>query len=141
MNVVASDPRNSLLYPENPTYAFGSPEWVEAVQKTRGEEKERIEEHFKTLMSKTKEINELYRKESKERIMELSKRYRAQRAEMAQVWELREKYRIDTEKKNASLAATLKRGKEAKAAAAAAEAAAEAERLKQEAKNAKGKKK
>ncbi len=139
--MIASNPYNSLLYPENPTHAFGSPEWLEAVQKTREDERVRIEQHYQMLLTKSKEINELYRKESKERIAELSKTYRAQRQEMAQIWELREQYRIDTEKKNASLAATLKRGKEAKAAAGAAEAAAEAERLKQEAKNAKGKKK
>lgn len=110
------------------------------VKKTREEEKDRIDNYYNKLIQRSEEINELYRSESKARVQTLSETYRAQRKEMTDIWFLREQFRIETEKKNAGLYYLLKRGKDAKTAAAAKEAADEAERLKQEAKNKKGKK-
>ena len=141
LQMVPSDPTQSLLYPLNPVHKFGSAEWVQAVQQTRDHEKQLIEEQFQLLLSRSSALNDSYRSETAERIKYLSAKMREQRAELAQVLQERERIRLDTERKNAALATLLKRGKDAKTAAANAEAAAEAERLKQEAKNAKTKKK
>jgi hypothetical protein len=106
----------------------------------RAVEKDAIETQYQTLLSKTLQLNSLYRNESKGRIQVLNTTFRAQREEMSTIWGEREKYRIETEERNASLNALLKRGKDAKSAAATAEIDAETERLKQEAKNSKKKK-
>ena len=127
------------MYPHYPQHKFGTPEWNELVLKTRQEEKERIDNYYQRLLTRSDEISELYRVESKQRVEKLSEVYRSQRNEMADIWNLREQFRVETEKKNAGLYYLLKRGKDAKTAAAASEAAAEAERLKQEAKNKKKK--
>jgi chromosome segregation ATPase len=109
----------------------------------RQHEREKLEEYYQKLQSKSKELASVYRSNCAERIESLTNQYLSQRNELTEKWKEREAYRQEIENKNASLSYLLKRGKDAKQAAKAKEDAEEAERLKLEAKNAKtaGKKK
>lgn len=115
--------------------------WTENIQSRRQQEKQKLEDYYQQLITKSKELNNVYRENCSERIQFLTNHYLNQRNELIELWKDREAFRVEIETKNSSLNYLLKRGKDAKTAAKAQEDAAEAERLKQEAKNAKTKKK
>jgi hypothetical protein len=109
----------------------------------RQHERDKLEEYYQKLQSKSKELASIYRSNCAERIKSLTNQYLDQRNELTEKWKEREAYRQEIENKNASLNYLLKRGKDAKLSAKTKEDAEEAERLKQEAIKAKtaGKKK
>eukprot|EP01033_Poteriospumella_lacustris_P007512 gene7512-5400_t len=123
--------------------ALGSDAWRALVAQRRRDDAAAREAHFDALRRCAEERLPVaaFQQHVAARVAAVAQRLQAQRAQQAALWDAREQVRADYEAKNQALYALLRRARDAKAAAAANEAAAEAERLKNEAKNAKGKKK
>jgi hypothetical protein len=123
--------------------ALGSEAWQELVRRRRESDAAQREAHFQRLVRFVDETLtvQFFQQECVSRVQLVQRRLQEQRREQVAIWDEREKVRRDYESKNQALYALLRRAKDAKANALAAEAAAEAERLKQEAKSNKGKKK
>lgn len=120
---------------------MGSVAWDTMVKEKVEESREQIESSYQQLTITSSQLLESYRDHCKSRILQLTEQYRIQRNTLIGIFTERERYRQEIENKNKSLTILLKRSKDAKQNAKDKEAAIEAERLKQEAKMMKGKKK
>lgn len=118
---------------------IGSQPWLEAAQSRRLNDKQHNEAVYQRIRARGIEYTESYREELRQRLQDLQSSQLAGRLALAQAWNERERYRYETESKNASLAYLLKRAKEAKQTAKDMEIAAALEQQKLEAKKAKKK--
>jgi uncharacterized phage infection (PIP) family protein YhgE len=136
------DPLHSLITPGNADrLPMGSEAWEAEVSRRRNEDAQQIETLYQQLNQRLTTFYSDMRQDYLQQLSTLQQQLLTGRQELVQSYQPREKYRVEIDNKNNALYHLLKRAKDAKATAAAQEAAAEAERLKQEAKMNKGKKK
>jgi hypothetical protein len=113
--------------------------WTNTADSRRISNKQRNEAFYERIRARSIEFSASYRTDLQQRILELQEMQKQHRLQLAQTWNKRELYRMETEAKNASLNYLLKRAQDAKQSAKDMEIAAALELQKQEAKKAKKK--
>lgn len=131
--------KESLINPYNLMGEIGSDPWMQAAQSRRIDNKQRNEAFYERIRARAIELSALYRSDLNHRIHDLYTLHKQQRLQLAEAWNPREVYRIETEAKNTALAYALQRAREAKQVMREKEEAAALEQQKLEAKKAKKK--
>lgn len=141
MDILQKDPdddRISFIKPRNTSDAQREADILAQMLSQRAAEGSRGEARFQDIADRFVKLNTECRQEAKERVEAIAKEANADAMALGALWELREKYRLSVEARNASVNFLLKRAADAKVVARAAEkkaadeAAAAAEKLRKE---------